>query len=356
MAGVVVTALVLLVGSNMIMSRTPWWFFQPWTGPLARQNLKLTCALKETSAGDIVLIGDSRVRHDFVASVMEEELERHGQPGLKVMNLGLDAAQVIAMREIADRVTSLPGPPRLVVIGVSAFTINDRNTRLRRDLRLYARPAIMVRGLVRCPDLSQKTGALEGLTRGMESLFQLVSIDRLQGACAVNRASRGSAYFYPLTPAAVARNRKATAYKTESAMRRAFDKEVNRYRHEYMKDFSTGGFAGEVFREMLVLIRDRGAGALVVNMPESIEFQGATEDIGRAEAEKYLKKICAEQGVPFHDLNRGPRRPGHEDFFDYAVHLKPGPAVELSRRITRQALRPGAFGSPGERKAQNTIE
>jgi len=332
MAWVVITALVLLVGSNIIMSRTPHWFFQPWTGPLARQNMKITCVLRQGYAGDVVLVGDSRVRHDLVAAVMEEDFRQSGK-NFKVMNLGLDAAQVIAMCEIVERVMALPRPPRLVVIGVSAFTINDHNTRLRRDLRLYARPGMMARGLICCPDLSQKTGALEGLTRGMESLFQLVSLDRLQGACAITGASRGSAYFYPLSPPAVAQNQKAMAFRTESAMRRAFDKEVKRYRSEYMKNFSAGGFAGDVFREMLVMIKEGGAKALVVNMPESIEFQGATENLGRVEAEKHIKKICDEQGVSFHDLNQEPYHPAHEDFFDYAAHLKPEPAIELSRKI-----------------------
>jgi hypothetical protein len=337
-------ALVVLAAADLAASRTAYWFFQPWIGPLARQNVKLFCTLRSGDAGEVVLLGDSRVRHDLVAGAMEDELS--AVRPTRVMNLGLDAAQLIALREIAGRVRALPHPPRVVVIGVAAYTLNDHNPRLGRDLRLYAGPAMMARGLVRCPDLTQKLGAIAGLTRGLEVGYQLPGLGEARGQCRLAELTRGSAYLPPGIAGAEDHNRQAVPYRSETARRRAYEREVSRIREEGLKHFTAGPLSERLFRELIATVRAGNAEPLVVLMPESAEFHSATAVAGRDEGQARLQALCAELGVRFVDLNDDPYRPASADYFDYADHLLPDPAVRLSRLLAQRELAPILGRSP----------
>lgn len=336
MAAVLGGALATALIADLALCSTPLWFFQPWTGPLARQNLKLYCALKRGGAADVVVLGDSRARHAFVPGAIAEELAGAGD--YEVMNLALDAAQIMALHEIARRLFDLEPPPRVVVIGVSEFDLNAHNPRLARDLRLYARPMMMLDGLIHCPDPGQKLGAVHGLLHGLEVSFQL--IDRREGTrtCGFLDAGKGGAFLYPLTRLTVAHNRRAIPYTGEASRRKAFEREVEEYRSRMMRDFEVGKLNDRLLRDTLDLIAKGGSRALVALMPESLEFTNATSCKAKEEARIYLGPVCRDHGAVLVDLNDDNYRPPDRGFFDYAAHLEPEAAIELSRKLARNDI------------------
>ncbi len=331
------SALAVMLVFNLALSRTPYWFFQPWIGPLAKQNLKLCRVLELDDAGDVVILGDSRARHDFVSTVMEEELAGLGSP--RVVNLGLDAAQSIGVHEIAVRLAGLSRRPKVVVVGTAPFTINAHNPRFARDLRLYASPATMAWGALYCPDWDQKLGAAQGLTRGLETLFQLLDLDRRSRPASISEFTDSSAYLNPVTPRAQAINRMAQTYREEGGRRKAYKREVQRYR-EMMREFETSDFTDSIFRRTLRAIKDSGALPIVALTPESASFRREVEGLGEAKSSAYYALACREEGVLLVDMNGPDWAPEDEAFFDYSVHLGPEGALELSRRFALEVLAP----------------
>lgn len=334
---VLLGAAAALLGSAIVVSQTPWWFFQPWRGPIARQNVKVMCVMERGFAGDVVFLGDSRVRHDFVSGIVEDRLSRPGSR-IEVGNLGLDAAQTVAAREIAGRIMSLDRPPRVAVLGLAAYSFNDNNPRFRRDLNFYAGPGLALEGFMTCPRWEQKKGALASLARGLETIFQLPAWKRARGQCLLARRSGGSAYLHPYLAGAREHNRRAVAYRTGAERERAYERELARVRDEMLADMELGGAGEKQFRQTVALLQDGGARVLVVLTPESTRFRSDTASPGRDRAERRIGEVCSELGLRVVDLKGPTYLPAEDDYFDYAAHLGPEAAMELSEKLADREL------------------
>jgi hypothetical protein len=337
MAIFVAGLLLTLVATNVAVSRTSLWFFQPWIGPLARQNVGLHCVMDVGYAGDIVILGDSRARHDFISGAITEELADQGSP--PVLNLGLDAAQLVSMRDITWRLTELERPPKIYILTVAAYTLNDHNPRFERDLRLYASPELMARGLLYCPDWSQKHGALAGMTRGIEVLYQLPAWKKARGQCSA-LALGGGSYLYPFNDAIMKHNNEVVPHHGDEARARAFDNEIIRVKDEMLREMEIGDFPIRLFNETLDMIDEQGATAVVLLTPEAPDFRDIVKVPLRDEAEDLLREICEKRGITYVDLNQAPFAPDKEDYFDLSDHLLPEPAAELSRKVAREVIAP----------------
>lgn len=217
---------------------------------------------------DVVFVGNSMSRDDFVPPVFEEA----DPAGRRSYNASLDAASpALLLRWVRDEV--LPRTdPATVVVGVASFDLNDSSPTPEAALRSFDDAPFTAEGAL--ADVEAALTRTLALVRNRESLRDpevVVSAvtDRLQG----DEAERPDAGGVPGVIASdghgVSR-RQLTFTGAPST--------IERLRQQFLVPFHIGGTQAAALRELVDVIADSGATPAVVVLPVTGAYVDAHPD------------------------------------------------------------------------------
>lgn len=115
---------------------------------------------------------------------------------------------------------------------------------------------------------------------------------------------------------------------------------ARRRKHEkrLLRDYRTGGVQTTALRQLVRDARADGLRPFLYALPVTELHRAFFEDDGYAAFLAHAKRVAAEEGVPFVDLDTG-HALGHDAFHD-TDHLHRSASRKLSARFAREAVLP----------------
>jgi len=245
---------------------------------------------------DVVIVGSSRALQGIDPSVLQQELERRGKTGARVLNLGVNGATAQVVDRFVREILPADARPRTIVWadGVRAFNSGRPD---RTDAALRESPGYRAVQRGNFQNFAAQPDDVDG-----------ASPIRADGFLAIEARFEPSAY-----------------YRTRSRV-------AGRYDGDYA-NFSLGGVQGEATRRLLAFADANDISIVLVPLPLTAEYLDATRSAAETEFREFLARLAAEYDrASVIDLPW--TRPNRE--FEDPSHLNRYGAGEVTRAIAGQ--------------------
>lgn len=344
----VAATLAVLVASHVGIEAAGLRFFQPE----ASESIATLDAFRlEPQQVDVVLLGSSRLRRAAVVPVIENVLARTTGQSVRAFNLSQQAGETTAYYVIVRDLLRDERVPRLLVLGLGAYSLNAHGARRAHALEHLASPVDWLGPLGpswRRGDEVERT--VSAAFRAPGTLLQLWRRRTPSYRATVGPIlERGGSLFAPLEPVnalpdadtALRRLSVATASDAVHTRRaRAVAHRARGVRQKLLRSYDPEGPERWALEALLDVAAERDLTVLVLDMPVGRAFGARAYLQGEYEAyRKVVRDVCAHRGVRLVDLNQGSWRPADVHFSD-GDHLTAEAAQLYSVALAERVLAP----------------
>lgn len=331
-----VSMAALAVALNLALSHTALWYWFPVQYPDAARIYGFAV---DPAPYDVVVIGSSVSHRGLISRVMEEELDRvmpRDRPW-SAYNLGMRGGTLPAYLEVARNLLPLRPRPRLVVLVFTTFNFNSRADN-REDAKLFTTELEDFVTLLRhSREEGVRWSALSAMLHGPQVLLQAYQIPGDRKHMKKYAEMHGSAFHYPFD--AEAREQNARLLPEDRGAAR--DEKLIEMRDRWFSRGSELSAVTEIWMRRLTLsLREQNLPFIVLLAPEAEWFVKNLYTDERLNADRFLRRLSAEEGWTYYDLSAPPFDFQDEDFSDLCNHLGPEGAEKLSRELVRIVIVP----------------
>mgnify|MGYP000229957083 CR=1 FL=1 len=330
------TMAALAITFNLVLRHTALWYWFPVQYPDAARIYSFAV---DPTPYDVVVIGSSVSHRGLISRVMEEELDRlmpRNRPW-SAYNLGMRGGTLPAYIEVARNLLPLRPRPRLVVLMFTTFNFNSLADN-RDDAKLFtSEPEDFLTLLRHSRQERARWSALSAMLHGPQVLLQAYQIPGDRKHMKKYAEMRGSAFSYPFD--AEAREKNARLLPTDRM--KARDEKLVEMRDRW---FSRGAELSAIteiwMRRLTRSLREQEISFIVLLAPEAEWFVKNLYTDERVNADRFLRKLSAEEGWTYYDLSAPPFHFRDDEFSDLCNHLGPEGAEKLSRDLVRLVIVP----------------
>lgn len=334
------TWLLRIVGFLLVIvlsdAASHWLRIGYWTPFANDRALAIYVYQRQRVPADILFLGSSKINAAVIPAVIESELSATlGRP-VTAFCLGQPGTSAFTSWQVLRDVVASNGSPKVVVLELSAASLNANHGHIPRDLSSYCSLGDLVEAApwINSPErlVAATGGAFRGLTTCALSATRGFYWESVRPR-AEALATKHGAQFGPRR-----RQQRRLSDLTEKQQQQLTRDALSWGRHEYMDRYEIGGAPEAAFRSICRLTRERRIPLVVLDPPVADRYgrRIATPNESR-EFQRYLDR--AAQTCSFERVELDPAELGLTDAdFLNLTHLNWEGAATVSRHLARTVL------------------